>query len=92
MKLKKAVMALSAMGMVLSPLAAHAGTTAASSAGKITNALGKGERKTTNVRAKHNLSMPSGGMMTATMAAVGGMVVGVVIAKKNNNDPASPVT
>lgn len=52
MKLKTALVALTALGVFGSPIAAQAGTTASAATGKIANVAGMGVRQSTNVRAK----------------------------------------
>lgn len=52
MKLKNALVAMAAMGVLVSPVAAQAGTTAAAATGKIVNVSDMGARKSTAVRSK----------------------------------------
>lgn len=55
MKLKNALLSLTAAAMLAAPVAAQAGTTASASTSKIASLSGVGERKSTSVKAKQKL-------------------------------------
>lgn len=55
MKLKNALLSLTAAALLAAPVAAQAGTTAAASTGKIASLSGIGERKSTSVKPKQNI-------------------------------------
>jgi hypothetical protein len=55
MKLKNALLSMTATAMLAAPVAAQAGTTASASTGKIASLSSIGERKSTSVKAKQNV-------------------------------------
>jgi hypothetical protein len=71
MKLKNAMLSLTAAAMLVAPVAAQAGTSASASTGKIASLSGIGERKSAPVKAKQKLE---GGILVLAVvgAAAGG--------------------
>ncbi len=84
MKLKNALVALTALGVFASPLAAHAGTTASAATGKITNVSGMGVRQSTAVRSKQKAD----GALVA-LAVVGTAAGGYGIYKAVDDDKSN---
>lgn len=84
MKLKNALLSLTAAALVAAPVAAQAGTTASASTGKISSLAGIGERKSAAVKPKQKL-----GAAVAVLAVLGAAAGGYGVYKAIDDDNAS---
>ncbi|MEE4454751.1 hypothetical protein [Novosphingobium resinovorum] len=85
MYLKKALLSLSAAGMVLAPVAAQAGTTAAASVGNLSSLSGVGERQSTAVKKKNGADSGTVILAVVGAAAIGGGIYALVDKKDKSN-------
>lgn len=86
MKLKNALFALTAAGMVAAPVAAQAGTAASASTVKIASLSGAADRKATTVQAKQKLEA---GSLVLVLLAAGAAGFGVAKAVDDNESDGS---
>lgn len=82
MKFKNTLLSLAAGALLVAPVAAQAGTTAAASTGKIASLSGVGERKSAGVKAKQKAEAS-----TLLLAGLGAAVVvgGIVVVADEDN-------
>ncbi|WP_404479676.1 hypothetical protein [Novosphingobium sp. BL-52-GroH] len=86
MKLRNTLLSLTATAMLVAPVAAQAGTTAAASTGKIASLAGMGERKSAGVKARNKADA---GVVVLAVAALGAGTYGVVNAVEDNKSNGS---
>lgn len=86
MKLKIALMAVTAIGVFTSPIAAQAGTTASAATGKIANVSGMGVRQSTAVRSKQKAD---GAIVALAVLGVGAAGYGIYEAVDDNKSNGS---
>lgn len=84
MKLKNALLSLTAAAIFVAPISAQAGTTASASTGKIASLSGIGERKSASVKPKQKLE---GAVLV--LAVVGAAAGGYGIYKAVDDDKSS---
>jgi len=86
MKLKSALSALAAAGLVVAPVAAQAGTSAAKSVVSANGLSAIGQRQSTKVSKDENLS---GGILIALLLAAGAGGYGIYKAVDKNKDKSN---
>lgn len=84
MRLKNALLSLTAAATFAAPVAAQAGTTASASTGKIASLSGVGERKSASVKPKQNIDSA-----IAVLAVVGAAAGGYGIYEAVKDDKSN---
>lgn len=82
LKLKNAALSLTAATLLVSPIAAQAGTTASASTGSIASLSGVGQRKSTSVKAKQNASAE---VIIPALLGVGAAAAGIAAAASSDD-------
>ncbi len=82
MKLKNAVLSLTAATLLVSPIAAQAGTTASASTGSIATLSGVGQRKSTSVKVKNKAG---GEVIIPALLGAAAATAGIVAAASDDD-------
>ncbi|MGF7153797.1 hypothetical protein [Novosphingobium gossypii] len=82
MKLKNAVLSLTAATLLVSPIAAQAGTTASASTGSIATLSGIGQRKSTSVKVKNKAG---GEVIIPALLGAAAATAGIVAAASDDD-------